>query len=87
MKVYRLLLAVIFVSLLLMAWKPNKYSKIKPDEVSEIKSSGKNLIQKVLRCETFDDLLKLENEFKGKITLPIYQIFTYDLKRSNIRTV
>jgi len=65
----------------------DRYSKANPNEVSEVKMNGKNLIQKVLKAETFDDILKLENEFKSGMTLPIYQLFIYDLKRSNIKMV
>lgn len=65
----------------------DRYSKANPNEVEEVKASGKNLMQKVLRTETFDDILKLESEFKSKITLPIYQLFINDLKRSKIRMI
>ncbi len=65
----------------------DRYSKANPNEVEEVKTNGKNLIQKVLVVQGFDDILKLENEFKSKITLPIYQLFIYDLKRSNIKMI
>jgi len=65
----------------------DRYSKANPNEVEEVKNNGKNLIQKVLGAQAFDDILKLEGEFKGKITLPIYQLFIYDLKRSNIKMI
>ena len=65
----------------------DRYSKANPNEVYEVKKNGKDLIQKVLVVQGFDGILKLENEFKSKITLPIYQLFIYDLKRSNIKMI
>ncbi|MBD3155911.1 MAG: hypothetical protein GF368_04620 [Candidatus Aenigmarchaeota archaeon] len=65
----------------------DRYSKVNPDKANKVKSNGKVLIQKVLNADSFDKIYQLESEFKKDITLPIYQMFTNDLKRSNIRMV
>ncbi|MEM5793421.1 MAG: hypothetical protein QXY45_03660 [Candidatus Aenigmatarchaeota archaeon] len=65
----------------------DRYYKANPNEVESVLLAGKEIIEKVLRAATFDDIMKLENEFKTKITLPVYQMFINDLKRSNIKMV
>lgn len=65
----------------------DRYSKVSPDKANKVKNNGKALIQKVLNVDSFDKIYQLESEFKKDITLPIYQMFTNDLKRSNIRMV
>ena len=65
----------------------DRYSKTNPNETDSVKRNGKILIQKTLEAREFNDILKLENEFKSNITLPIYQLFIHDLKRSNINMV
>jgi len=65
----------------------DRYYKANPNEVDEVLRNGKEIIEKVIKAESFDDILKLENDFKTKITLPVYQMFINDLKRSNIKMV
>jgi len=35
----------------------------------------------------FEDILAMENEFKSKITLPVYELFIKSLKRSKINII
>jgi hypothetical protein len=65
----------------------DRYSKTNPEKVSGLKNEGKILIQKVLDADSFDKISQLEADFKKKITLPIYQMFTSDLRKSDIRMV
>ena len=65
----------------------DRYSTANPNEVEEVKRSGREIMQKVLNMGTFDEILKLEDQFKSKITLPVYQLFINDLKRSQIKMI
>ena len=64
-----------------------RYSKANPVDVDLIIKNGKELMKKLLEAEKFDDILKLENDFKSKITIPVYRLFINDLKKSDIKMV
>ena len=65
----------------------DRYSKANPEEVERVIRNGKDIIEKIIKAESFDDIFKLEDAFKKNITLPVYQMFINDLKRSNIKMV
>lgn len=65
----------------------SRYSKIDFRLTESVVSSGKELIEKVLTCERFEDIAKLEPEFKSKITLPVYELFIGYMKRSKISVI
>ncbi len=65
----------------------DRYSKANPVKVDKVRKDGRELMQRVLEADKFDDILKLEDEFKRKVTHPIYQMFTDDLRKSKIRVV
>jgi len=52
-----------------------------PQDVEKIRMNAKDMIKKVIRAESFEEILGLENEFKTKVTLPTYELFIRDLKR------
>jgi hypothetical protein len=42
----------------------------------QIISAGKELMEKVMFADSFEDIAALEPMFKSKITLPVYELFT-----------
>jgi len=65
----------------------SRYMKIDFRVAENVFSSGKELIKKVLVCETFRDIGRLESEFKSKITLPVYELFIGYMKKANISII
>lgn len=65
----------------------NRYAGTDIGEVEGIMRNGNELMKKVLKAESFDEIGALEAEFKSKITLPTYRLFIDDLKKSNIKIV
>jgi len=64
-----------------------RYEKDEPSSVKRIKMDGKDLIKKVLRTNSFEEILGMEAEFKSKITLPVYELFLKDLKQSKVNII
>lgn len=71
----------------ILALVTSRYYKNSPKKVERIAMDGKDIIKKILRKNNFEEMLGLESEFKSKITLPIYQLFIDDMKRSNIQVI
>ena len=65
----------------------SRYSHFDSNTVSEVSGNCKNLISKILKAENFEDISKLEAEFKSKVTLPTYKLFITNLKRSKVDIV
>jgi len=59
-----------------------RYLQIDLRLAENIISNGKQLIEKVLNTDSFEDIAKLEPEFKSKVTLPVYELFIGDMKKS-----
>jgi hypothetical protein len=59
----------------------SRYSHIDYKSVESIVKNGKEIIRKVLLADSFDQIAKLEPDFKSKITLPVYELFTESMKR------
>lgn len=53
----------------------SRYSNVNLKQVSDITQSGREMINKVLFCESFDDIARLEPTFRSKISLPVYSLF------------
>jgi len=62
----------------------SRYEKVEPKGVERILMDGKDLIKRILKTKSFEEILGLEAEFKSKITLPTYELFLRVLKRSKI---
>lgn len=60
----------------------SRYARVDLGLAESVVSSSKQIIQKVLIAETFEDIEKLEPEFKRKVTLPVYELFIGYMKRS-----
>lgn len=48
---------------------------------------SKDLMEKVLVAQTFDEISFLHNDFKSNVTLPVYDLFLKQMKRSDVRMV
>jgi len=53
----------------------------------KIVEDGKEMIDRVIFSNSFEDIAALEPEFRTKIALPVYGLFTSSMKRSNIKMV
>ena len=62
----------------------SRYDKVEPKSVERITMNGKDLMKKILKINSFEEILGLEAEFKTKITLPTYELFLRGLKRSRV---
>ena len=65
----------------------SRYAKFEPDRVEKIIMDGKTLVKKIINTNGFEEISPLESEFKSKITLPIYELFITELKKSNITVI
>jgi len=65
----------------------SRYTKFEPDKVERIIMDGKTLVKKIINTKGFEEIPILEAEFKSKITLPIYELFISELKKSNITVI
>ena len=65
----------------------SRYSKDEPKMVEQLVMNAKNMIKKILQANNFENILAMENEFKTKITLPVYELFIKNLKRSKINVI
>jgi len=60
----------------------SRYGNIEPRGVERIEMSAKDLIKKILKVRSFEEILGMESEFRSKITLPVYELFLTDMKKS-----
>jgi len=65
----------------------SRYSKIEPRMVEELVTNAKQIIKKTLKANNFEEILAMENEFKSKITLPVYELFIKSFKTSNTKVI
>jgi len=65
----------------------SRYEKVESKGVERIVMNGKDLIKKILKTKSFEEILGLEAEFKSKITLPTYELFIHNLKRSKVNII
>ena len=52
-----------------------------------VKSEDEELMDKVIFAESFEDIARLEPEFKSKIMLPVYSLFIKAMKRDKVSFV
>ncbi|MBI2545283.1 MAG: hypothetical protein HYW22_01630 [Candidatus Aenigmarchaeota archaeon] len=71
----------------IIAVTTSRYTQIDPNAVSSIVEHGKMLILNVMKATSFDDIAQLEPTFRSRITLPVYDLFMKNLKRSNISMI
>lgn len=58
-----------------------RYASVNVREVEAIVANAKDIIKKVLAANTFDEIGNLEDDFKRRITLPVYGLFTEKSKQ------
>lgn len=66
----------------IMAIVAARYSNIDLNLVDSIVFNGKVIIEKLLNAENFDKIAELDSVFKTKITLPVYDLFIRQMKKS-----
>jgi hypothetical protein len=71
----------------IMGLVASRYTRSEPNRVERILMDGKNLIKKIINTKGFEEIPVLEAEFKSKITLPIYELFINEMKKSNITII
>ncbi len=71
----------------IIALVESRYAKTFSDDVNLVKKSGRNLIEKVMLAQSFEEIAILEDVFKTNIVLPTYRLFIDDLKKSKINIV
>lgn len=65
----------------------SRYSRDEPKMVEKMIMDSKDIIKKTLKTNNFEEILAMESEFKTKITLPVYELFIKNLKKSNINVI
>jgi hypothetical protein len=68
----------------IMASVSARYAPIDLRAAEGIIASAKELIEKILAAENFDQLAALEPTFKARITLPVYSLFIESMKRAKV---
>ncbi|MCD6403060.1 MAG: hypothetical protein J7K98_01885 [Candidatus Aenigmarchaeota archaeon] len=59
----------------------SRFSGVDEREVENIINKAKQLMNKVLNAQSFEDLIGLDQEFKKDITLPVYELYLKAEKR------
>lgn len=58
----------------------SRYLKVDFKLASEVIESAKEIMEKVLKAQSFQEISGLEASFKSKITLPVYHLFSESIK-------
>lgn len=66
----------------IMALVTSRYSQMDLRLSENIVRDGKELIDKVILAENFEQIASLEWTFKSKITIPVFELFTTYMKKS-----
>jgi hypothetical protein len=64
--------------------RTSHFATISPQLTEAIRVAGKELIERVLRADSFEQIAALEPTFKTKITLPVYELFLRSRRRDVI---
>ncbi|MEM7825731.1 MAG: hypothetical protein QW412_02645 [Candidatus Aenigmatarchaeota archaeon] len=62
----------------------SRYSKVDLKLAQSVFVEGKDLIERVNLANSFEDIAKLEPDFKSKITLPVYEMFLSYIKQVGV---
>ena len=65
----------------IMGFVLSRYRNVDLRLVEGVIAEAKDLMEKVMSAESFEELSKLEPTFKAKITLPVYELFIQSLKK------
>lgn len=62
----------------------SRYTQTDLRSTERIITDGKELIDKVMFANSFEEIAALEPVFKSKITLPVYELFVDSMKKSKM---
>jgi hypothetical protein len=65
----------------------SRFAEIDLRTTENVVLHSKDLMEKVLVAQTFDEILSLHNNFKSNVTLPVYELFLKSMKKSKISMV
>jgi len=65
----------------------SRFAEIDLRATENIVLHSKDLMEKVLVAQSFDEIAALQNDFKSYVTLPVYELFLKYMKRSKIPMV
>jgi len=65
----------------------SRYLQVDLRLAESVVSSGKELIEKIMFADNFEQIARLESSFKTKITLPVYELFMGYMKRSKVSII
>lgn len=65
----------------------SRFPEIDLRSTENIVLHSKDIMEKVLVAQTFDEIAALNNDFKSYVTLPVYELFLKYMKRSKIPMV
>ena len=65
----------------------SRYLQVDFRLAESIVTSGKELIEKVMFTDNFEQIASLEPSFKTKITLPVYELFIGHMKKSKVSII
>lgn len=65
----------------------SRYSQVDLRQAENVVLHAKDMIEKVLDINSFEQLANLQNDFKSHVTLPVYELFLGYMKRSNIQMI
>ncbi|MCS7134927.1 MAG: hypothetical protein N3E38_01140 [Candidatus Aenigmarchaeota archaeon] len=71
----------------IIALVESRYAKTFSEDVELVKKSGKNIIEKIMNAQSFEEIAALEDVFKTNIVHPTYRLFTEDMKKFKINIV
>ncbi len=58
----------------------SRYLKVDIKLANEVIESAKEIMEKVLKAKSFQEISALESSFKSKVTLPVYHLFSESVK-------
>lgn len=64
-----------------------RYANLNIRSIEALVKEGKSIMKKVLRAQSFQDILLLEPTFKSKMVLPVYELFLEYNRRAAQRGV
>ncbi|HKZ45263.1 MAG TPA: hypothetical protein VJ343_01005 [archaeon] len=65
----------------------SRYSQVDMRLAEGVVANGRDLIEKVMFADNFEQIARLEPSFKTKVTLPVYELFMAHMKRSKISVI
>jgi len=65
----------------------SRYARVDLKSTGSVVAEAKELIERIMLANSFEDVAKLEPVFRSKITLPVYSMFIEYLKMSKIQVI